>query len=177
MNTTTHNKPLGFWLAVVEHCTHDAMRTAFADQDVSRREWRLLSVIGNSPVTISELRAALPPRRRAGKSRGLRHHAPAEGDAGRPQRPLHRSTAEVVAALVERGWVSYDGGMLTITDEGSRMSAQLGERVASMRSSIGTGISDADYTTTVTTLETMARNLGWSEESPHPQRRRHGFRE
>lgn len=91
MNTTTHNKPLGFWLAVVEHRTHDALRAAFADQGVSRREWRLLNVIGNSPVTIDELKVGLPPRGRAGKGHGLRHRTLAEGDADRPRRPDRKS--------------------------------------------------------------------------------------
>lgn len=172
MTTTTHNKPLGFWLAVVEHRTHNALRSAIADQGVSRREWRLLNAIGDGPVTIDEIRAALPPRGRAGKGLGRRHRAPSEGDADRPQRPARRSTADVVDALVERGGVASTDGSFTVTEEGTRMSEQLGERVASVRLTAGTGISDADYATTLSTLETMARNLGWSEDSPRPHRHR-----
>ncbi len=182
MNTTTHNKPLGFWLAAVEHRTHDAMRTAFADQGVSRREWRLLNVIAQAPVTIDELKAALPPRGR-GKGQGLRPRRrgdePADHSesAGRRERPIRRSTAEVLEALVERGWLTAEGGTFAITDEGSRMTAELGERVASVRRSVGAGISDADYATTIATLEAMARNLGWDENAPRPERRRRpGFR-
>lgn len=39
------------------------------------------------------------------------------------------------------------------------------------------GISDEDYATTMATLEKMARNLGWDDESELPGRfgRRHGF--
>jgi hypothetical protein len=166
MKTTTHNKPLGFWLAVVEHRTHDAMRAAFADQGVSRREWRLLNVIAQAPVTLDELKAAMPPRGR-GKGRGLGHRRRwverpdrSEG-AERYQRPTRRSTTEVLEALVERGWLTSEDGTFAITDEGSRMTAALGERISSVRATVGNGISDADYATTIATLEAMARNLGW----------------
>jgi hypothetical protein len=174
MKTTTHNKPLGFWLAVVEHRTHDAMRAAFADQGVSRREWRLLNVIAQAPVTIDELKAAMPPRGRGGKGHGLRHRRH-EGErmgrsergaqpesAGRAGRPARRSTTEVLEALVERGWLTSADGKFAITDEGSRMTAELSERIATVRATVAAGISDEAYATTVSTLEAMARNLGWS---------------
>lgn len=168
MNTTTHNnKPLGYWLAVVERRTHDAMRTAFADQGVSRREWRLLNVIAQAPVTIDELKASMPPRGRGvrqhgGKGHGLRHRRHGGERIDRSERPTRRSTAEVLDALVERGWLTSDGGRFATTDEGSRMIADLGERISSVRATAGNGIPDADYATTVATLEAMARNLGWA---------------
>lgn len=170
MNTTTHNKPLGFWLAVVEHRTHDAMRAAFADQGVSRREWRLLNVIAQAPVTIDELKAAMPPR--GGRGHGLRHRRPEsermsrDERPGRGERPTRRSTIEMLDALVERGWLTSDGGQFAITDEGSRMTADLGERISSVRATAGNGIPDADYATTVATLQAMARNLGWAPREP-----------
>jgi hypothetical protein len=37
------------------------------------------------------------------------------------------------------------------------------------------GISDEDYATTVTTLEKMARNLGWDESQNHGFDQRRGF--
>lgn len=174
MNTTTHNKPLGYWLAVVEHRTHNAMRTALADQGVSRREWRLLNVIAQTPVTIDELKASLPPHGRGGKGHGLRHrrHEGERMERGgrmgrsermdRKERPTRRSTTEVLDALIERGWLTSNDGEFAITDEGSRMTAELGERISSVRAMVATGIPDEAYVTTISTLEAMARNLGWS---------------
>lgn len=181
MTTTTQNKPLGFWLAVVEHRTHAAMRSAFADQGVTRREWRLLNLIQNGPATLEELKAAMPPRGRGRKIRGDRtHDGRREAHAGetsdRPGRKVRRSTKDVIDGLVQRGWVSDDEGRLSLTEDGARAKDELSERVSAVRSTAGTGITDADYATTLATLEAMARNLGWSEDSPRPPRRRHGFR-
>jgi hypothetical protein len=171
MNTTTHNKPLGFWLAVVEHRTHDAMRAAFADQGVSRREWRILNALGEGAATADELKSSMPPRGRIGKGHGPRRHR--DDRAGRPDhgdrtprteggdRPQRRSTAELLDGLVEKGWATVDDGRYAITESGTRMTAELTERVASVRTKVGAGITDADYATTVATLEAMARNLGW----------------
>ena len=48
------------------------------------------------------------------------------------------------------------------------------------RSSLGEkareGVSDEDYATTMATLETMARNLGWSEDEQHEHGPRFGGR-
>jgi hypothetical protein len=155
MNTTTHNTPLGFWLAVVEHRTHDALRSAFADQAVSRREWRLLNVIGNGPVTLEELADAMPPRRG-------HKHPQRSARAERPETRRRRPTSEVVDAMIEKGWIVADDGRLTVTEEGSRARDDLQERVSAVRSKTGAGISEADYATTIATLEVMARNLGWT---------------
>ena len=182
MNTTTHNKPLGFWLAVVEHRTRNAMREAFADQAVSRREWRILNVVAQSPVTAEELSAAMPPRGRAGKGYGG-HDDSGHGDLAAHdrhdrhdlRRPVRRTTAEVVDALVGRGWLASDDGKLSVTDEGSRMMSGFGQRVASVRAKTGAGISDVDYATTIDTLKAMAVNLGWTEDSARPHRGRRGW--
>jgi hypothetical protein len=172
MNTTTQNKPLGYWLAVVEHSTHDALRSAFADHGVSRREWRILNVLAQSPSSLEDLKACMPPRGRG--HRGDGHHS--DGDRGdaprREQKPGRPPIAEVLNALCERGWVAETSGAFALTDDGAHALANLGEHVAAVRAKAGNGIPDADYATTVATLERMARNLGWTEDSPHPRGRR-----
>jgi hypothetical protein len=157
------------------------MRSAFADQGVTRREWRLLNLIENGPATIDELKASMPPRRHGGKVRGSRIHdehreVRAEDASDRPGRKVRRSTKDVIDGLVQRGWVSDDEGRLSLTEDGTRAKDELSERVSAVRITAGTGITDADYATTLATLEVMARNLGWSEDSPRPHRRRRGFR-
>jgi len=185
MNTTTQPKPLGYWLAVVEDHTRNALRDAFADQGVSRREWRLLNVISESPVTLEELADALPRRGPAGKRHGLRHrpHAGELADrrgktdrSDRSDQPTRPRLVEVVDALVERGWLASSDRKVAITEEGSRKTAEVGEHVSRVRERVGAGISDSDYATTVSTLEAMARNLGWTEESGRPRRRRRSLK-
>lgn len=83
--------------------------------------------------------------------RGGRHH---DGRRG------HR-IQRVLADFVERGWVWFDGDRATLTDEGRAAHDAAFERVRTVRAELVNGIPEADYATTMATLEAMARNLGW----------------
>ena len=67
----------------------------------------------------------------------------------------------VLADFVERGWVWFDGDRATLTDEGRAAHDAAFERVETVRAELVNGIPEADYATTMATLEAMARNLGW----------------
>lgn len=125
-------RPLGFWLKTVDRLIAREFLAAFDDLDVTRREWRLLNLIGRD-VRDERLTAKLT--RRPG----------------------------IVAPLVERGWVSGEAGDWRLTDDGREALEGLGERVGGIRSRIADAVPAADYETTVTTLEAIARELGWNE--------------
>ncbi|MGH1526347.1 hypothetical protein ACRAWC_20860 [Leifsonia sp. L25] len=55
----------------------------------------------------------------------------------------------------------FDGDRATLTDEGRAAHDRASERVARVRRELARGIPEGDYATTMATLETMARNLGW----------------
>lgn len=91
------------------------------------------------------------------------HRHPFDGHrhpAGRDHRRGHR-IHRVLADFVERGWVWFDGDRATLTDEGRAAHEQAFERVRAVRADLAEGIPEADYATTLATLEAMARNLGW----------------
>jgi hypothetical protein len=86
---------------------------------------------------------------------GRSHRGP-DRDRRRAHR-IHRTLAD----FVERGWVWFDGDRATLTDEGRAAHDAAFERVQAVRAELVDGIPEADYATTMATLEAMARNLGW----------------
>jgi hypothetical protein len=71
--------------------------------------------------------------------------------------------AEVLVDFAERGWVVLDDSGATLTDAGRAAHDAAQSRVTELRASVTEGISEADYRTTIATLEQMARNVGWTE--------------
>jgi DNA-binding MarR family transcriptional regulator len=67
----------------------------------------------------------------------------------------------ILDAFSERGWVTITDGVAVLTPEGRAAHDDAFERIRRLRSSVADGISAEDYATTMATLETMARNLGW----------------
>ncbi|WP_431278615.1 hypothetical protein [Leifsonia poae] len=56
-----------------------------------------------------------------------------------------------------------------MTDAGREAHDAAFERIRSLRESVADGISEADYATTLATLEAMARNLGWTDKDQPEQ--------
>ena len=68
----------------------------------------------------------------------------------------------ILSDLSEKGWVTVVDGVATLTDAGREVHDAASARIEEVRASLTADVSDADYATTVATLERMARNLGWS---------------
>ncbi len=83
-----------------------------------------------------------------------------------------RSVQEVLDGFAERGWVTIADGVAELTDEGRAAHDAAFARVRELRASFAEGIDEADYATTMATLERMARNLGWDESQPWDRGRR-----
>ena len=104
------------------------------------------------------------PARDFGGPWGHRHH-PFDRDRRGGRRGAHR-IHRVLAEFVERGWAWFDGDRATLTDEGRAAHDEAFTRVQAVRAELANGISEQDYATTMSTLETMARNLGWQPGRP-----------
>lgn len=139
------SRPLGYWLRTVDRLLAREFAEAFAAEDITRRDWRVLSVIA--------------------------------GDVEAPEL-LERLRGKRLRSLDERGWVTRTDDGWALTDEGRAAKERLGAIVAGVRAKVAGAVSDADYTTTVASLEAIARGLGWdgSERMPRARGRGRGFR-
>ena len=145
----TGKRPLGYWLAAIEGPLRENMRGVFATFGVTRREWRTLTTLHEGPASAAEVEASLPPRR---------GHRP-----GGPERPTAapRTIEQLLDGFVARGWANLDRGSYALTAEGERIHDAVLTNVQTVRASVTAGIPDADYVTTMATLERIAANVGW----------------
>jgi len=138
----TNRRPLGFWLRTVDGLITREFSAAFDAEGVSRRDWMLLNALSGD--------VELPgfAERLARKGKRLR-------------------------GLAERGWVDESGdGTWVLTDEGRAAKERLGAIVDGIRARVSGAVTPEDYSTTMASLEAIARELGWDENARMP---RHGF--
>ena len=79
---------------------------------------------------------------------------------------------ERIAPLVDHGWVTGEPGSWSLTEAGEAALHSLHGRVSSLRSTVADAVSPEDFATTMSSLEAIARKLGWSEDERMP--RKHG---
>jgi DNA-binding MarR family transcriptional regulator len=135
------DRPLAYWLALVDRLVEEKFSAALEEHGVTRTQWRVLGVLASGPATGGDLERALadmPPD--------------AEGGSG----------ADELAELVDSGWVQSDGDY-AITDRGAAAYDRLADVVDGLRETLTGGLTDEEQAATSVALERMARNLGWSE--------------
>ena len=96
------------------------------------------------------------------------------GDVDAPglaERLAHRG--KKLRSLRERGWVTENDGTWTLTDEGRAAKDRLTETVTAIRQEVAGAVSAEDFAITLTSLEAIARTLGWDEQNVRGGR--HGF--
>lgn len=81
----------------------------------------------------------------------------------RPVAPGHG--AKRLRRLAERGWITEIDGFWTLTDEGRASQRRLADIVDGIRSRVAGAVSPEDFATTLASLEAIARELGWTEDS------------
>lgn len=155
----TDRRPLGFWLRAIDRPLRESMRGAFATFGVTRREWRTLTTLHAGPASAAEVEAALPARRAHGRAAARGVH---------PERPHreHRTIEQLLDGFVARGWASLHRGAYALSAEGERIHDAVLTNVQNVRAAVTAGIPDADYATTMATLERIAKNVGWDPAGP-----------
>ena len=78
-------------------------------------------------------------------------------------------TAREVADLQQRGWLTTGTATPELTELGTNEFERLLTLVSADRTTLMIGITPDEYASTVSVLERMARNLGWTprEDRPH----------
>lgn len=80
-----------------------------------------------------------------------------------------------VRALAERGWIARANDTWTLTEEGRAAKERLSVAVEEVRARVRGAVPADDLATTLSTLETLARSLGWDENAPRPRKVRGRF--
>ena len=88
-----------------------------------------------------------------------------------------RSKPHALHHLAERGWIA--GAPPVLTEAGREARDRLEVQVRALRERVAGAVSAEDFATTLSSLEAIARELGWDESDPMPRGhrggRRHGF--
>lgn len=147
-------RPIGFWLKLVDELINQQFDALITEHGVTRRQWQVLNLLSNAPTTRTELATALAPFIRE---------------------PQPESLTEELDELVASDWVErrhgagsgMDGAVaFALTDHGRTAWTRLSEVVDRSRETVARGISLEEYGQTLDVLERMARNLGWQDPVP-----------
>src|SRR5690606_34271121 len=120
-------RPIGYWLKLVDRLIDDRFATIIEEHGVTRRQWQLMGVIAGGGASAEQLDAAIAP------------FLPAGGTD---------TSADHLAELVESEWVTEESGSYSLTERGDTAYARLSAIVDGLRSTIADGLSEAEYATT-----------------------------
>ncbi|WOP17520.1 MarR family transcriptional regulator [Raineyella sp. LH-20] len=130
-------RPIGYWAKHLDSLINQAFEQALHDDDVTRRQWQVLSTLSWGTRTVASLRETL----------------------GAFRCDQEDSLETALEVLSTRGWIDDDGTVLSLTEPGVAAHDTIGGHVDRVRQSLARGISSADYRTTVDTLRRMCDNL------------------
>ncbi|WP_349425608.1 hypothetical protein [Microbacterium sp. LWS13-1.2] len=132
----TDRRPLGSWLRAVDALLTREFATALEAEGITRRDWMLLNMLSGD-VDAPDFRERL-----ARKGKRLR-------------------------GLEERGWVVEQGdGTWALTDLGHSEKERIGTVVDGIRSRVVAAVGDDEaYAALTASLEAVAREFGWDENS------------
>ena len=144
MTVPTDGRPIGFWLKLVDRSIDKRLEASLGG--LSRRHWQVLNVVRQGRASQAEIDARVRP------------FIGSEG-----------TTAQEVVDLQQRSWLTSGTATLELTELGTNEFARLIELVSADRTTLMIGIAPEEYASTVSVLERMARNLGWTplEDRPH----------
>ena len=137
-------RPIGFWLRLVDNLINEQFARTLDEHGVTRIQWQLLNVLASGEATVVELDAAVGP------------FLAAEGE---------ETTVEHLSELIESGWVDATPTAYELTERGHGARDRLTNVVAGQRTEMVAGVTEEEYLRAIQTLERIARNLGWSDES------------
>ncbi|MGW7099985.1 MarR family winged helix-turn-helix transcriptional regulator [Streptomyces sp. NPDC054838] len=130
------DRPIGYWLARTDQALTAHMDAILTDAGLTRLTWQVLNAVGEDPATDRAVRDLLA------------------ANAAAPA-----LTAAVEALLATDRLTRPAPGTLALTDAGRTCRAEAAVRVDAFRALAKQGISPHEYTTAVSVLARMARNL------------------
>ncbi|TQL46726.1 hypothetical protein FB562_2251 [Homoserinimonas aerilata] len=137
-------RPIGYWLKLVDRLIDERFAAILEEHGVTRRQWQLLGIITTEGTPVDLLDSAIAP------------FLPSDGS---------ETSADHLDELIESDWLDFDGELYKLTERGQQAFGRLSTVVGELRGAVGDGVSEDDYTTTLATLELMARNLGYTNSA------------
>jgi DNA-binding MarR family transcriptional regulator len=134
-------RPIGFWLKLLDQLITELFEKTIDEHGVTRRQWMLLNVLARSGATVDQLNEAIAPF--------------LEG--------TEESAVDHLTELIESAWADATPDGYELTDRGRTAFSSLNEVINQQRRHMTQGLSEEQYATTVAALETMARNLGFTD--------------
>jgi DNA-binding MarR family transcriptional regulator len=144
----TDQRPIGFWLKLVDRMIDERFASTLEEHGVTRRQWQLLAVLSRGAASVEQLDAAVAP------------FLSADGE----------TSAEHLGELIESGWVAVaapvagPGATYEITERGQTAYTRLAEVVTANRELATEGVSPEEYDKLLGSLRRIAENLGWTDE-------------
>ncbi|MDQ1547161.1 MAG: hypothetical protein QOH69_2065 [Actinomycetota bacterium] len=136
-------RPIGYWLRLVDGLIDEQFARTLDEHGVTRMQWQLLNVLARGQASVEMLDAAVAPFLVAGGETTIDH----------------------LTELIESAWVDATPTGYELTERGHGALDRLTNVVAEQRTVMSAGVTEADYLTTTGTLERMAINLGWSDDT------------
>lgn len=135
-------RPIGYWIKVLDQLIEADLTRTLTPFGLSRRHWQILNLVEEHARTSAAI---------AGE---LDSFVESSGDVD-----------DLLDELTERGWLQRGDEIYGLTTSGiERLSAARTE-ISAARQAISEGLTREAYETTISTLETMCRNLGWTGPS------------
>jgi hypothetical protein len=134
-------RPIGYWLRLVDGLINDQFARTLDEHGVTRMQWQLLNVLARGQASVEMLDAAVAPFLTGGDETTLDH----------------------LTELIESAWVDATPTGYELTERGRAALDRLTNVVAQQRTVMSAGVAEDEYLTTISTLERMAVNLGWSD--------------
>ncbi|SDB80014.1 DNA-binding transcriptional regulator, MarR family [Raineyella antarctica] len=131
------SRPIGYWAKHLDTLINRAFEQALQDDDVTRRQWQVLSTLSWGGRSAESLHETLDAFRCD------------EGD----------SLDAAIKALEQRGWLVARDGILALTTAGETACEDLRQDVDKVRADMSRGISPEDFRIAVDTLQAMCDNL------------------
>ncbi|MFJ2661753.1 MarR family winged helix-turn-helix transcriptional regulator [Arthrobacter koreensis] len=138
----TQERPIGFWLKLLDQLVDEQFGASFEEHGVTRRQWQMMNLLTNGPASEKELSDQLKP------------FFPAV-EAG--------TSGELIEELAESGWVAVTDGQYSLTDLGTRSLENLRGAVERIRDQLTVDVSEEEYAALVSVMQRMAANLGWKD--------------
>lgn len=136
-------RPIGFWLRLVDNRIDEQFATTLDEHGVTRLQWQLMNVLARGAASVEMFTTAVQP------------FVATSGE---------EAALEQLSELIESGWVNATPSGYELSERGHGALDRLTNVVAGQRTGMTEGVTAGDYATTVATLERLARNLGWTDE-------------